>query len=161
VRAQRTPTRRQRQVLVRMVAGMSFPQIAHQLGLARKTVDNYAGDIYTRIGVNNAVSASIYCLEKVLTDSERESWLGSARMQRFATTAPRLQVRYTNVLDCLVERPTLSAGEIGKRLSLTEKTVESYIADLTVRCFPRSINARFNRNRRVLLATHWWAVWVW
>lgn len=140
---------------------MSFPQIAHQLGLTRKTVDNYATALYARIGVDNAVSASIYCLEKVLTDAEREAWLGSAKMQRFATVAPRLQTRHADVLDCLVERPALPASGISKYLSLTDHAVEHCIADLTRRCFPRRVNASFSRNRRVLLATHWWAVWTW
>lgn len=160
MRKQFTLTPRQREILLRMVQGKQTPQIASELGLARSTVENHVARLYARIGVDNATSAAIYCMEKVWTDSEREAWIGNPGMQRFTDLAPKLGPLRMRIFDCLVEEPALKYEEIGRRLFVSPRTIDDYVNRVVGYCFPKYAHT-WLRSRRVVLATHWWAVWTW
>jgi DNA-binding NarL/FixJ family response regulator len=53
-------TRRQRDVLEQLSAGHSNTQIATNLGISPKTVNNHITAIFTKLGVNNRTQAAAY-----------------------------------------------------------------------------------------------------
>jgi DNA-binding NarL/FixJ family response regulator len=52
-------TDRQRQVLVRLIAGVTNHQIARALGISEKTVEKHLSTLYARLGVRCRAAAAV------------------------------------------------------------------------------------------------------
>jgi ATP/maltotriose-dependent transcriptional regulator MalT len=59
-------TSREVEVLRLLARGLSNKEIAEQLVIARKTVDNHVDHIYTKIGVSNRARASLFAVRHAL-----------------------------------------------------------------------------------------------
>ena len=62
-------TQREVEVLRLLARGLSTKQIAHELGISRKTASNHVEHIYTKLGVNNRALASLSAARYGLVDS--------------------------------------------------------------------------------------------
>jgi HD-GYP domain-containing protein (c-di-GMP phosphodiesterase class II) len=61
-------TQREIEVLRLVATGLSNKEVAHQLGIARKTVGNHIEHIYVKIGVTNRALASLFAAQHGLLD---------------------------------------------------------------------------------------------
>lgn len=62
---------RERQVLERMARGMTDDQIADDLSIARKTIRNHIGNIYSKLGVNSRTQAVVWARERGIVGKAR------------------------------------------------------------------------------------------
>lgn len=56
-------TEREREILALILQGRQHREIADQIGLTEKTVRNYLGVVYEKLGVPNLPQAILYCLK--------------------------------------------------------------------------------------------------
>jgi DNA-binding NarL/FixJ family response regulator len=68
-------TPREQQVLTLVARGLAGKQVAHQMGISLKTVEQYKRRIYVKLGVSNQTAAVSLALVNGLTRSE--AWIRS------------------------------------------------------------------------------------